>query len=440
MIQLRSAYRALFVAVGLALIGIVTATTMVSAAAPGIRWSNSNNLSNNSSKSVYPVVAIDAAGKTHIAWLDYTGDGSANSRLMYTNNVNGSFRASYEVTDGAGKNKDHILAIAVENNRVHLVYTNRNTGVSHTVVNLDSGRPSTGSTTRLSSGSSKGYEPSLTVDRNGRVHAAWIDNRSGAYQVYHRIWTNGNWDGSDRQVRSSGDAQTFPSLAATDDGNVHILFKNGTRMYYGIFQNGGWQSKSQPSNDETNQQALAADGSRVYAVWSTRAHTIRYNEGSNGDWSGAKQLSSGDQWSDQPSIFYSPANSKIYAVWAGRLSSSSNTSVLIREIQRGGISSDVLKIGDAPGNWARGAGGSSGISVVWQDKRGGAEEALLRSGVPGEPSGGELPSTPVSTGTPEPTATGGPTVTPTVGPTLTPEPTAPVPTTTAPPAEHSRHR
>jgi hypothetical protein len=438
MAKRRSFIRAFFGALGIALIALMAANTMVSAAAPGIRWSGTDNLSDTGSKSVYPVVAVDGAGKNHIAWLEYTGDESPNSRLMYTNNVGGSYRGAYEVTDDAGKNKDHILAIAIENNRVHLAYTDRNAGVSHTVVNLDNGRPSTGSTTRLSSGSAKGYEQSLTVDTQGRVHAAWIENRSGDYRVYHRVWSNGSWEGSDRLVRSGGDDQTFPSLASTDNGRVHILFKNGSRMFYGYYQNGGWESRSLPSNDSVNQTALAADGTRVYAVWSTRDHVVKYNAGVDGDWSGTKTLSLGGQWSDQPSVFFSPANNRVYVVWAARLSSSGNTSVLVREVNQGNVSSDAWKIGDAPGNWPRGAGGSSGIHVVWQDKSRGAEEAYIRSGVPGDPSGGESPGAPAPSatpGAPTTTPTTGPSVTPTTGPTVTPSPVPTgAPTATPPPS------
>lgn len=377
--------RAMMLAIGLICAGLVPLHSFVSAAPPSVNWVAASNLSNSASKSVYPAVAYDADNKLHVAWLEYDADEVQTSRLFYTNNVDGSFRAPVMVDANAGKNNSQILAIAVQQSRVHLLYTTEDKSMRHTLLSLNGSVPSGGPSTRMSPAGARGYAPNLAVDSAGRVHAAWIDNRSGQYQVYHRVWADGNWEGGDRAVQETGKYQNFPSLAPTSDGRMHIVYENNNSLAYGAFD-GRWQELNRPGPGAPNQQAMTSDGTTLYVVWSVSAntHQVFFTKGINGNWSAPKLISDAAGWGDFPSIFYSPNNSNVYAVWAAS-SNGSNNRVAVREINARGDMSDTAIIGGAPSIWPRGAGSRAPMAVVWQDKTGGNEEVKLAIGTPGPP-------------------------------------------------------
>jgi hypothetical protein len=200
MFKTHSLLRFLILPLALLLVGMGLASTKVAAAPSTISWSAPINLSRTGDKSVYPITAVDANGKIHVAWLEYDAEGTQTSRLFYTNNISGNFIAPFRVTSGAGKNATHMTAIAVETNRVHIFFTAGDKSMRHRLVTLNGAIPSAGAETRLTPGGAKGYAPHATVDPAGRVHAVWIDDRSGTYNVYHRIWANGGWEGGDRNM------------------------------------------------------------------------------------------------------------------------------------------------------------------------------------------------------------------------------------------------
>jgi hypothetical protein len=392
-----SKFRFALVPFALLLVVLVGWSTMASAAPQTVSWQGPANRSNSGDKSVYPSIAYDAQGFMHILWLEYDGGESQTSRLWYTNNINGSFRSPFQVVSNAGKNVEHITAIAVETNRVHAFYTSEGKSLRHTVVTLDGGNPSVGNSTTISQG--RGYAPAATVDASGRVHAAWIDNRSGRYQVYHRIWNNG-WDGTTRLVRETGNSQDSPSIVATNDGRVHMLFSiDGSTLGYSVFD-GNWTRGNSPAAEYGNISGLATDGTTLFAVWSTKPHRIQYAEGRDGNWNNRTQISDGGTWSDYPSIGYSRGNNKVYAAWSAP--ESPNSKILVREIVPGGGLNDIVTIGNtAPSTWARAAGGPTSISVVWQDKSPGAEEIRHSFAVTAQPST-PTPIPPTATPTPPP--------------------------------------
>lgn len=352
----------------------------VSAAPPAISLTNPLNISDSPTKAVYADVAVDANGHIHVAWLEYSADNTI-SRVLYTNNINGSFFPAYEVAGGGGTNAEHILAIAVETNRVHVFYTANDKTMRHRLVKLEAGNPTRDAITTLTPGSSKGYAPTATVDSAGRVHAAWIDNRSGTYQIYHRIWTNGGWEAGDRAIRANGSLQDRPSLAATSDGRVHILYVSGPSPQYAFFDGSNWQQANAPGGGgkSANSAALTSDGTNLYAVWSitnnNNVHVVNFNQGVNGNWGTTRAISRDGEFSDNPTAFFNKANGKVYAAWT----SGDSREIALREIDPNGAMSDVVNIGRGPSNWPMGDGGTAGVAIVWQDKSSGQEEVIVRS-------------------------------------------------------------
>jgi hypothetical protein len=394
--------RAMLLVCGVFIVSLLPLYSFVSAAPPSVSWTGASNLSNSGSKSVYPAVAADEQSRLHVAWLEYDADEEQSSRVFYTNNIDGSFRSPVMVDARGGKNNSQIVAIVVHQNRVHLLYTAEDKSMRHTVLTLNGSAPSGGPSTRLSGSGARGYAPNLAVDSAGRVHAAWIDNRSGQYQAYHRIWANGNWEG-DRAIRATGRYQNFPTLAPTTDGRMHVVFENNNSLAYSVFDGSRWQELNRPGPGAPNQQSVASDGQTLYVVWSVSAdtHQVFFTKGINGNWSAPVLISDPGGWGDFPSIFYNPGNSAVYAVWAASSRGSNNT-IVVREINARGELSDPVTIGGAPSIWPRGAGSRGPIAVVWQDKTGGDEEVKIAVGSPGPPPAAPTPTTPPAPSVPAP--------------------------------------
>ena len=80
----------------------------------------------------------------------------------------------------------------------------------------------------------------------------------------------------------------------------------GSSAQYSILNGTTWQRGNSPGGGgkSTNSIGLAADGNRVFAVWSiTRndnVHVINYNQGDNGNWGTTQTISPAGEYGDNP--------------------------------------------------------------------------------------------------------------------------------------------
>jgi flagellar hook capping protein FlgD len=82
-------------------------------------------------------------------------------------------------------------------------------------------------------------QPSIAATRDGNVNLVWTDSRTGKQQIWYKQFVPGvGWSADQEIVFSSGTAST-PSISATFDGNLHVVWRDtrdgNSEIYYKEF-------------------------------------------------------------------------------------------------------------------------------------------------------------------------------------------------------------
>src|SRR3990172_4971569 len=65
---------------------------------------------------------------------------------------------------------------------------------------------------------------SVAAGRDGEVHVAWVDTRTGGNQILWKHYTPGVGWSADEQVVFSGGSASGPSLVADYQGHLHLVW------------------------------------------------------------------------------------------------------------------------------------------------------------------------------------------------------------------------
>ncbi|HYF65033.1 MAG TPA: hypothetical protein VD886_19565 [Herpetosiphonaceae bacterium] len=356
------------------------------AAAPqAVSWGGTQVVSKTPSQTnAFPVVDYDSNGKIHVAWMEYGADPQgSDSRVLYTNNVDGTWLKPFEVSSSGGRGIEPLVDMKVLGGELHFLYYTNSQQVAHRLVTLSGATPAKGPVTTFTS--TKGVNPELVIDSLGRVHAFYASRTSNTapYQIYHRIRNNNAWSSS-TVVRPDGSAQKFPAAAATNDGRVHLAFmgNNSDVVRYSIFNGATWQGSTDIASGKMKQVHLTSDGATLYVMYSAQPgnfHNVYFRQGGNGAWSATVMLSSGSSYDENPFPYYSPAMNTVFTFWSSG-SGTTNTRVVVREYVPNVGFSGVTDLGGVAVQWPKAASYGGSISVVWEDKVTRIYDARLRTG------------------------------------------------------------
>lgn len=118
--------------------------------------------------------------------------------------------------------------------------------------------------------------PSIAATKNGVVHVVWADNRTGTYQIWWKYFTPGVGWSADAQIVNSPVTATAPSLAVTRSGRLHLVWRDSrdgnNEIYYKQYVPGpGWDAVDTRLTVNTasqiQPQADADPMDNVYVVW-----------------------------------------------------------------------------------------------------------------------------------------------------------------------------
>jgi hypothetical protein len=349
-----------------------------------VNWGATQVVSKSPSQTnAYPTVDYDSNGKIHVAWIEYGSDPlGSDSRVLYTNNVNGTWISPFEVSSSGGRGVEPLVDLKVIGNELHFLYFTNSKQVAHRLVTLNGATPSKGPVTTMTS--TKGGNPELVVDGSGNLHAFYISRSSDSapYQIYHRIRTN-SW-GSARVVRPDGTQQKFPAAAATSDGKIHLAFLGnaGDVVRYSIFGGSTWQASTDIASGKMKQVHITTDGATIYTMYSGQPgnyHNVYFTQGGNGLWTTPVLLSSGGSYDENPFPYFDRSLNTLFAFWASG-GGTSNTRVVVREYVPGSGFGEVVSLGGVAVQWPRAAGNLGSVSVAWEDKVTRTYDARLRTG------------------------------------------------------------
>ena len=339
--------------------------------------------------SAFPVVIQGSLFTTYIAWVEYDNSGDGSSLYMATITGN-NFGQPVKITDESGKNSEPMLAFAESGGVFHFIFTNKDKRmeaidatvsdsgahilnktflspekVTETVYDAN-GQP------QQSELEVRGFDPAIIADKNGIIHAVWIDDRDGVtdakYRVFHRRLINGSWEADDREIAPHGSLQKRTAITVTNDNIVHVAMNADGHMIYASFDGNTWKSETPPTSGTFNLVSLGASGNTVHAVWSNNqnGHSIFYANNTGNGWTTPIQLDTDETFDDFPSVVVSQYGGPVYALWSSG-PDEHNDNPVTRTINSDGTLGDPQIVAtDARSNWVRGVQAGLSTYVIWQ--------------------------------------------------------------------------
>ena len=326
------------------LLGIVVLLLVVSLPAEFDHWANPRNLSQTSTNSLDPAIAISRDGKIHVVWTDWDQPPLLFKSRIYYAQFNGSFWTDALVITPAEGTTNWNPHIALDNEgHPHVVwersdegeiyyryYNGTNWSVEHNISE--------------SSGSS--YNPKINIDQKNLKHIVWNDNSPGSPSIFY-CYIDGTYRSPAAMISDTLAYSQAPVLAIDEDDFIHCAWisapssKQKLRIHYRSRKLENWSPIERISADtlEAKDPALAlkSDGSAVL-VWRQiladgQNEQIYFREQSTGLWADPEAVCAPGQFL-KPDIVTDDQD-QIYVVWNNRSSSSASSQLhLSRYVRR----------------------------------------------------------------------------------------------------------
>ncbi len=229
-------------------------------------WSNATVISDgfggiywNDGSSYEPSIAIDNGGNLHVVWYDYTtGPWGNDIEIMYVNYSTsaGWFNATVISDDNTNWNDgwSSSPSIAIDNNdNIHVVWSDntdgpwRSNSMDYEIMYVNYSSSAEWSNATVISDGFEGiywndgtsYDPSIAIDNNGNVHVVWDDGTVGPWGndgevMYANYSSSAGWsnatlisDGFGGIYWNDGYSQE-PSIAIDNNGNIHVVWYDNT--------------------------------------------------------------------------------------------------------------------------------------------------------------------------------------------------------------------
>jgi len=252
----------------------------------GSSWTT-KRLTNNSSQSFYPGIAVNSASHIYVVWYD---DASGNVEIYFKRSTDGgSSWTTKRLTWTSGDSANP--AIAVDSaNHLHVVWHDNTPGNFEIYYKKSTDGGSSWATKRLTWTSGPSFSSAIAVDSNNNPHVVWEDETSGNREIYLKRSTDGgvNWT-TKRLTWTSGHSQV-PYAAIDSQNRFHVVWYDDTtgnsEIYYKRSTNGGlnWATKRLTYNaGNSYMPTIAIDSSnRLFVVWyddSPGNYEIYYRKG-----------------------------------------------------------------------------------------------------------------------------------------------------------------
>ncbi len=288
----------------------------------GLSWGSDTRLTNNTSYSYDPCVAV-AGQDVHVVWQNEQG---GFYEIFYKHSIDGglNWSADTSLTNVAADLWNP--SIALNGSAVHLVWEDERQGNSEIYYksSMDGGL-NWGADIRLTVDVADSWNPSVAVF-GSVVHVVWYDFRDGNWEIYYKQSTDGGltW-GADIRMTTNTSVSRYPCVAVSGSV-VHVLWhddRDGSyQTYYKRSNDGGasWGLDTRLSTGTGGSfyPCLAVSGSYVHAVWFDQRdgnYEIYYKNSMDGgiSWGPDVRLTNEPAFSFYPSVAVS--GSFVHVVW-----------------------------------------------------------------------------------------------------------------------------
>ena len=237
----------------------------------GVSWGADTRLTNNSSQSLSPSVAVSDSF-VHVTWYDLR-DG--NSEIYYKRSDDGGLNWGTDMRLTNNTSGSTVPAIAASGTIVHIAWEEYRHGPAEIYYKRSSdGGATWGTDTRLTNNSANSFSPSIATS-NSDVNIAWFDHRDGNDEIYSKHSADGglNW-GVDTRVTTNAAVSNYPSVSVSGS-KVHLVWfderDGNTEIYYNRSTDSGatWGADFRLTNDaaRSTDPCAAVSGSNVHVIW-----------------------------------------------------------------------------------------------------------------------------------------------------------------------------
>jgi hypothetical protein len=359
-------------------------------------WEPARRITWNSGYSGDPQIAVDSAGRIHVAWCDYSNENFP--LIFYKNSTDGGASwspAKMISTNGLSASRPAIAVDAANN--VHVVWQEAHPHPSSVYYKRSTDAGATWSGYRPLDYVPIGgcHEPDIAGGSLNIVHAVWyIEDENSFSEVFYGKSTDRGaaWLPDKRLTWTTGTSEA-PAIIADLSGNLHVVWQDNTpgnaEIYYRKSTDRGvtWLTTKRltwNSGDSWAPQLAADLSGYLHLVWydfTPGATEIFYQRSTDQGttWSEFKRLSwtSGD--SASPDIVTS-APGNIHVVWNDN--TSGNSEIDYRKSTDNGatwLAKYKLSAGSGESNNATISAAASGnLQVVWSEDTPGNFEIYYR--------------------------------------------------------------
>jgi hypothetical protein len=237
----------------------------------GISWGTDTRLTNDPAFSGFPSMSVSGSS-VHIVWREQR---NGNYDIYYKRSTDGGFswEADTRLTNDSADS--YLSSIASSGSIINVLWADNRDG-DWEIYNKRSvdGGSSWGQDTRLTNSSGFSFDPSVSASGSD-VHAVWLDERDGNYEIYYKRSTNGglNW-GGDTRLTNNPDSSWQPFISVCGS-NVHVIWidtRDGNpEIYYKNSVDGGlsWGSDTRLTNNLSGVYfpSMTFNGQFVHVLW-----------------------------------------------------------------------------------------------------------------------------------------------------------------------------
>jgi hypothetical protein len=373
---------------------------------PDVRLTNDPAGSSTSENNAWCVAS--SGNVVHVVWFDWR---NGNPEIYYKRSTDAgvSWGADTRLTNNSSFSD--FPSVAVSGSFVHVVWQDSRDGSNGEIYckrSTDAG-VSWGADTRLTNNTAESQYPSVTVS-GSIVNVVWQDYSDGNWEIYYKrsIDAGINW-GADIRLTNNSAVSYYPSIAVsgtlvhvvwqdTRDGNNEIYYKRSTDA--GI--SWGEDIRLTINTAESKYPSVAVSGSVVHVVWRDRRDVnwvIYYKRSTDAgiSWGADTRLTNNTAWLWNPSVAIS--GSFVHVVWSDERDQD-NGEIYYKRSTDAGVSwgADTrLTNNTATSYYPSVSVSGSVVHVVWQDTRDGNYEIYYKRNPTGNTIGiknitSEIPS------------------------------------------------
>jgi len=204
----------------------------------GATWSQVKNIYPSTVGSHYPDIAVDNSGNINVAWLE---DTPTDVEIYFSRSTdNGATWSQVKnISNNSSYSSDPEIAVDSDGN-INVVWSDNSPGIFDIFFSRSTNNGAGWSTAvNISSNAANCYYPDIALDSAGNINVVWSHYDSGNYDIYFsRSLDNGPTWTSFLNISNNTGTSFNPAIAADSAGNINVAWHDTTPGNYQIYFNG----------------------------------------------------------------------------------------------------------------------------------------------------------------------------------------------------------